>query len=807
MTPGIRVPTLLLAALLLLHLPAGSPAWGAGRGEPGPFHLARVELVDEEADLRQLHELGIDVDGVFRGWARLYLIEEELEKLRFLGYEITLLPDDGPERAAEARAAAESGLAGKPPAYHTYATLTADLIQVAEDHPDLTELTSLGQSVQGRELWILKITDNPGVEEMEPEVLYVGGIHGDEVVGKEMCWELVELLTDSYGTDPRITDLVDSTEIWILPSMNPDGTALGRRYNANFVDLNRDFPDEFVDPVNTPEGREVETGLVMLWAADHVTTLSGTFHGGALVVNYPRDGNPAGSSVYSASADDSILLSLARTYADANPPLSQSNGHPAWNNGVTNGADWYAINGGKQDWHYVWRGDFDMTLEISEIKWPDASTLPGFWDDNRESMLAYLERVHEGAQGVITDAQSGLPLAAEVRVAGNAYPAHTDPVLGDYHRVLLPGAYDLEYSATGYSTTLLQGVTVEAGAVTRRDVALRPLAPTLRPLSGCRVAGPDCEPWLEAGAAADLAVTARSLGEALSGVSARIEPTGWYAVPTRPVAAYPDLAPGESGESLAPHHGLTLSSEVPPGHKLGFALRWESAEGRGLSAPFFLPVGDPLCTTLDATGLPLAILDRQTTESSLIFPDLLETYDLKVGVEIRHTYISELQVDLISPAGTKVALHTRSGGSADDIVGTYGEDLTPFEPFSRMLKEASDGTWTLRVNDGVPGDQGTLVAWSLELCGRPLETSTPEMRFRSLRREGSEVRLSWWPYPGLDSYRVYRSATPSPVGAFTDVTSEDPDPTDSVFLDSSPQSPLYWLVTGVGPLGEGPKGH
>jgi subtilisin-like proprotein convertase family protein len=290
-------------------------------------------------------------------------------------------------------------------------------------------------------------------------------------------------------------------------------------------------------------------------------------------------------------------------------------------------------------------------------------------------------------------------------------------------------------------------------------------------------------------------------------VSARIEPTGWYAEVTRPEASYPDLAPGETGASLDPHHGLSISSGVPAGHKMGFALRWESAEGQGLSAPFFLPVGDPLCTTLDATGLPLAILDRQTTESSLVFPDRLETYDLRVTVDIGHSYISELQVDLISPAGTTVALHTRSGGSADDIVGTYGEDLTPFEPFSRMRGDDSDGTWTLRINDGVPGDQGTLNAWSLELCGRPLETSTPEMRFRSLRREGGEVRLSWWPYPGLDSYRVYRSSTPSAVGAFTDVTAEDPDPTDTVFLDSTPESPLYWLVTGVGPLGEGPKGH
>jgi len=90
----------LRAAFLLLPLLGASPTLAAGRGEPGPVFPARVELIDEEADLQQLHGLDIDVDGVFMGWARVWLIQEELEKLRFLGYEITLLPNDGPARAA-----------------------------------------------------------------------------------------------------------------------------------------------------------------------------------------------------------------------------------------------------------------------------------------------------------------------------------------------------------------------------------------------------------------------------------------------------------------------------------------------------------------------------------------------------------------------------------------------------------------------------------------------------------------------------------------------------------------------------------
>src|SRR5207344_1538040 len=101
----------------------------------------------------------------------------------------------------------------------------------------------------------------------------------------EMLVDLIHSLVDSYGVDPRLTSLVDDNEIWILPSMNPDGTALNRRYNANNVDLNRDFPDQFTDPVDSPDGRAVETQRVMSWGYAHSVNLSANLHGGSLVAN------------------------------------------------------------------------------------------------------------------------------------------------------------------------------------------------------------------------------------------------------------------------------------------------------------------------------------------------------------------------------------------------------------------------------------------------------------------------------------------------------------------------------------------
>lgn len=803
-----RLLPILVGLALVAAFSLGPAAVAAGQGEPGPVFPVRVELADEERDLKLLSELDIDIDAVFYGWARAYLIEEERWKLELLGFDVTVLPDEAKAMAAEARQRARAGALEIPPSsYHTYETLTTDLHAIAFANPDLVRVMSIGQSVQERELWMVKVTDNPGVEEDEPEVSYIAAMHGDEVVGKELVISLIQYLTENYGTDSRVTDLVDNTEIWIMPSMNPDGTAMGTRNNAQGVNLNRDFPDQHTDPVNTPDGRAPETQAVMLWGFDTTTNLSANMHGGALVANYPWDSNASGQSVYSPSPDDSVFVSVSRTYADNNPPMSTSNSHSSYDNGICNGADWYMIRGGMQDWNYVWRGNKEITLELGDTKWPPASTLPGYWNDNLESMLAYFERGHEGVRGIVTDGESGAPLAATIVVVGNEYPTYSDPDVGDYHRVLGPGNYTLEISATGYSTKVLENVVIRPGPAVRHDVALEPLAVSLYPESARVEDGPTGNGWLDPGETADLAVTLRNVGRRATSIFADLEPIGWFATAPRPGAAYPDLDPGESGESVAPYHQVSISPDAPAGHKVGFALHWTSDGGTGTTEPLYLPLGDPQCATFVSSDVPQSILNHQSTTSSLSVLTELELYDLAVEVHITHGYIGDLWVELISPSGTPVVLHNRSGGSSNNIHGTYGDDLYPFEPLARLGGETSSGTWSLKVSDGVGGNVGTLDAWSLELCGRPFEATPPEMRFRRHWVEPDGAVLEWWPYPGMDSYRVYRATEATSADGFVDVTAEDDDDTDTRFVDTSTEPLAFFLVTGVGPGGEGPKGH
>ena len=799
---------LLMLSLLVVPVAAGEP-----EGKQPPLIPARVELDPAGKVEALLGELDLNVDAVFHDWARVYIVEEQREKLAWYGVMATDLPDNGPQMAALAQIAAQeppvSTPEGSVPAqYHTYTTLTADLQQIATDHPAISRLISVGQSTQGRELWMMKLTANPDVDESEPEFLYISSMHGDEVTGKELLFNLIDYITDNYGSDPRITNLIDTTEIWIMPSMNPDGTELGQRGNANNVDLNRNFPDQYDDPINDSSGRQAETVAIMNWRLSHYPALSANMHGGALVANYPFDSNPGGSSTFTPTPDDSTFVSVARTYADNNPPMSTSNGHPAFDDGITNGADWYAINGGMQDWEYVWYGDLDLTLEVSNTKWPAAADLPGFWDDNLESMLSYMERVHDGIHGVVTDADSGLPLAATIEIAGAPYPTYSDPDVGDYHRVVVPGTYDLIVSAPSHETKTIPGVVVPAGGSTVMDIQLGAQPVALQPMSFVVDDGGDGN--LVGGESASVALTLQNMGRSATNVTANLIPLGEYGSAVQPDADYPDIPLGDNQESIAPHHTIALDPTTPGGHWAGYAVEWFSDQGSGMSDAIFLDVGIPEIMNAASVDVPYSIAAFPlpvTVTSSLPFTGTTSISELRVSLDISHSYIGDLVITLISPAGTRVKLHDRNGGTTDDIVGTYGVDLTPTQSLAAFTGQNSTGLWRLEIVDNALGGSGTLNGWSLEVQGRPLEPSPPQMIFRTFESRPSGTFIEWWPYPDLVSYRVYRSTDPSQAASFIDVTTEDGDITDTQFNDSSTAPISYFLVTGVSANGEGPKGH
>ena len=107
---------------------------------------------------------------------------------------------------------------------HHYTDLVAKLKFFSEKYPNLTRLYSIGRSVDGRDLYVLEISDQPGKHEPgEPEFRYVANIHGNESVGRELLLLLIQSLLENYQRNSTIKQLIDNTRLHIMPTANPDG--------------------------------------------------------------------------------------------------------------------------------------------------------------------------------------------------------------------------------------------------------------------------------------------------------------------------------------------------------------------------------------------------------------------------------------------------------------------------------------------------------------------------------------------------------------------------------------------------------
>ncbi|XP_050440945.1 carboxypeptidase D isoform X3 [Adelges cooleyi] len=350
-------------------------------------------------------------------------------------------------------------------AHHNYDKLVAKLNLINVNYPNITRLYSVGESVQGRRLYVLEVSIKPGKHQPgKPEFKYVANMHGNEAVGREMILLLAEYLCQNYGFDERVTDLVDKTRIHLMPTMNPDGYEVSNegvddvndmkgRSNANGVDLNRNFPD-----VRHPEyivAQEPETIAVINWLQTVPFVLSANLHGGALVANYPYDSAPTSGNAIrpSYTPDNEVFVLLAKTYSMAHPQMHGNdkckNDTKPFKDGIVNGASWYSVVGGMQDFNYMTTNCFELTLELGCTKFPFARDLRSYWTANREPLIAFAEQVHRGVKGfVLNEKGEGVP-NAEISVAGIDHNVRT-ATDGDYWRLLTAGNYDISVTAYGF---------------------------------------------------------------------------------------------------------------------------------------------------------------------------------------------------------------------------------------------------------------------------------------------------------------------------------------------------------------------
>lgn len=145
--------------------------------------------------------------------------------------------------------------------YHTYAEIDAELHALANSHPTIAEVTSIGKSIQQRDLWAIKISDNVSQDEEEPVVVLLGCHHAREWISVDVPFLIAKYLVENYASDTLVARLVNNAEIWIAPMVNPDGHQYSvtsdrlwrknRRNNGNGtygVDMNRNYSYQWGGP-------------------------------------------------------------------------------------------------------------------------------------------------------------------------------------------------------------------------------------------------------------------------------------------------------------------------------------------------------------------------------------------------------------------------------------------------------------------------------------------------------------------------------------------------------------------------------
>uniref|UniRef100_A0A4W4H224 Adipocyte enhancer-binding protein 1 n=1 Tax=Electrophorus electricus TaxID=8005 RepID=A0A4W4H224_ELEEL len=393
--------------------------------------------------------------------------------------------------------------------HHNYKEMRQMMKVINEECPNITRIYNIGKSSQKNKMYAMEISDNPGEHEMgEPEFRYTAGLHGNEVLGRELLLLLMQFLCKEYNDDnPRVRRLVDGVRIHLVPSLNPDAYDLAYEMGSemgnwalghwteegydifqNFPDLNsilwgaedrgwvpRVVPNHHIPiPENFLNGSvAVETKAIIAWMERTPFVLGANLQGGEKLVAYPFDMQRpprATSETWAQTADENMFRWLAVTYAHSHLTMTETY-HGACHaddvtggQGIINRASWKPVVGSMNDFSYLHTNCFEISIFLGCDKFPHESELALEWENNREAMLAFIEQVHRGIKGLVRDVEGKIIANATISVEGIKHDVKTAST-GDYWRLLNPGEYRVTARADGYtSQTRLCMVGYEAGA-------------------------------------------------------------------------------------------------------------------------------------------------------------------------------------------------------------------------------------------------------------------------------------------------------------------------------------------------------
>ncbi|KRZ18696.1 Carboxypeptidase -like protein [Trichinella zimbabwensis] len=360
--------------------------------------------------------------------------------------------------------------------YHSNKEIAEQFLILSRQYPNQLHQFFIGKSVYDQEIVGVAVSAQYPEQHisLRPNILFTANIHGNEPVGREILIKLVTYVLQNYGKDPLITQLLNETRLLVIPTLNPDGfdaSILGDCYgvegrtNANGIDLNRNYPNIW-KTTNDAKNYQPETLAFMSWIEKIPVILSMDIHGGSLVVNYPYDSRVDARSVYSAAPDDDVLKHLALSYSQNNLRMSQNSetwcplDSERFKDGITNGANWYSIEGSLQDYMYSMRGSMALTLEMSCCKYPNPEILKTIWNENLPSLLQFWKQALTGIKGIVRNADSAAPIEATLKIVGRDISFSTTKN-GEFYRILLPGKYRLIVDAPLFKPSVVDFVLTE----------------------------------------------------------------------------------------------------------------------------------------------------------------------------------------------------------------------------------------------------------------------------------------------------------------------------------------------------------
>lgn len=283
--------------------------------------------------------------------------------------------------------ACEPPAAGPPDAglYHTYQEIQQELRELQTNFPELARVFDLGESIENRKIWAIKISDNVAEEEDEPEILFIGGHHAREWIAIDVPFLLAKYLLENYRANPAIRNVIDNGQIWVIPLLNPDGHQYSvttnrlwrknRRNNGDGsfgVDLNRNYGYEWGGPGSSGDTfsetyrgsgpfSEPEAQVVRDLASEHHFRAMISYHNFSQLVLYPWGHTTA------PTPDEPQLHELAQTMADS---ILKVHGKRYV---AEQSSDLYLASGDATDWLYGATRVPSYTIELRPT-----SSFPGF---------------------------------------------------------------------------------------------------------------------------------------------------------------------------------------------------------------------------------------------------------------------------------------------------------------------------------------------------------------------------------------------------------------------------------------------